>query len=299
MQGIIFKLISLVEEKLKVPCLYNDWNRLNKDTDKLSKSISDKDPKFPAVYIVIPAQGSVDSRFGRYRQSSILTINFLIETLERADFDGIENESRIEQMKYLAIRFLYHFEKSRLFEPLGDIIDFRNLYMITDNSLTGVSITIPVKELEGICFDDVEKEEEEEEIESEIEGDEPEQDTDIGDYFIYTKEDALGADHGYFDHNGIYINDPIYDTYHFIVSYEKGRMVKYSGLLEVPARMSFGSIVKIDADIFNPIRILRYTVSEDIQNTIFTVTSRIDVPFNVKVGTIEEDLSLYTPIAFT
>lgn len=275
MQGIINKLITLVEEKLNIPCLYNDWNRLNKDTDKLSKSISDKDPKFPAVYIVIPAQGSVDSRFGRYRQSGILTINFLIETLERADFDGIENESRIEQMKYLAIRFLYHFEKSRLFEPLGDIIEFRNLYMITDNSLTGVSITIPVKELEGICFDDVEEEED--------------KDDDIIDeiptgYYIYTASDATKVENGYYNHNEEWIDHHDYLTYTIPVSLDRGNMFQYNGFIDRLIVFYLPYYFLIGGNTSNPIQVIKYSVY-DTEEII--VTTRADVPFRVRIGTFD------------
>lgn len=274
MQGIISKLIALVEEKLKIPCLYNDWNRLNKDTDKLSKSISDKDPKFPAVYIVIPAQGSVDSRFGRYRQSSILTINFVIETLERADFDGIENESRIEQMKYLAIRFLYHFEKSRLFEPLTDIVDFRNLYMVTDNSLTGVSITIPVKELEGICFDDVEKEEDKEEEIDGIDGDA---------YYILTSDDCENVEVGYYDLENEFVDNHNYRTCTLQIQLDRGNLFKFTGLVDTDMTFELGKIVIVNASVFAPVREVHNTIPD---NTRFIrVTTRADVPLRVKIGT--------------
>lgn len=155
--SLVNTIIKIIEDNLKVPCLFDDWNRLNKETSKLRKSIEDHDYKFPAVYIVIPSQGTIDTRFGRYRETTQLNINFVIETLERADFDGIENESRIEQMKQLAIRFLHFFNQSDFFESLPDTIEFRNLYMITDNSLTGVSITILAKELIGTCFDEIEE----------------------------------------------------------------------------------------------------------------------------------------------
>lgn len=277
MQGIITKLITLVEEKLKVPCLYNDWNRLNKDTDKLSKSISDKDPKFPAVYIVIPAQGSVDSRFGRYRQSSILTINFVIETLERADFDGVENESRIEAMKYLAIRFLYHFEKSRLFEPLTDIIDFRNLYMVTDNSLTGVSITIPVKELEGICFDDVEEEEEEKEIEPEADG------IDDESYYIFTQDSDARLNIGYYGIDGEFVENHNYFTYLINISLDRGNVLRFTGFVDTDMLFDLGGDFIVSASVFEPVREINYILSSG--TTSIRVTTRADVPFKVKIGT--------------
>lgn len=277
MQGIITKLITLVEEKLKVPCLYNDWNRLNKDTDKLSKSISDKDPKFPAVYIVIPAQGSVDSRFGRYRQSSILTINFLIETLERADFDGVENESRIEAMKYLAIRFLYHFENSRLFEPLADIIDFRNLYMVTDNSLTGVSITIPVKELEGICFDDVEEEEEEKEVEPEADG------IDDESYYIFTQDSDAQLNIGYYGIDGEFVENHNYTTYLINISLDRGNVFRFTGFVDTDMLFDLGGDFIVSASVFEPVREINYILSSG--TTSIRVTTRADVPFKVKIGT--------------
>lgn len=153
--ALINDIINLVESKLNVPCLFNDWHRLSKNTDKLSKSTSDQDYKFPAVYIVIPAQGTFDTRFGRIRETTQLYINFVIETLERSDFEGLENNSRIEQMKSLAKRFIYHYNQSELFESLPDTISFQNLYMITDSSLTGVSLTIQAKELLGECLEDV------------------------------------------------------------------------------------------------------------------------------------------------
>lgn len=275
MQGIISKLIALVEEKLKVPCLYNDWNRLNKDTDKLSKSISEKHPKLPAVYIVIPAQGSVDSKFGRYRQSSILTINFLIETLERADFDGIENESRIEKMKYLAIRFLYHFEKSRLFEPLTDIVDFRNLYMVTDNSLTGVSITIPVKELEGICFDDVEKEEEKEE---EIDGIDGEA------YYILTSAYTTKVENGYYNFSGEWVDHHDYLTYTLPVLLDRGNLFQYTGFIDRPITFYLPYPMLVNGNTTHPIQGFNYTIYDESE---IIITTRADIPFRVKLGTFE------------
>lgn len=162
--ALINDIIELVESKLNVPCLFSDWQRLNKETDKLSKSTSEQDYKFPAVYIIIPAQGTFDTRFGRIRETTQLYVNFVIETLERSDFEGLENNSRIEQMKSLAKRFIYHYNKSELFEALPDTIAFQNLYMITDSSLTGVSLTIQAKELIGECLEDVKIEEEDLEL---------------------------------------------------------------------------------------------------------------------------------------
>lgn len=275
--SLINKLIDLVETKLNVPVLFNDWHRLNVETSKISKSISNKDPKFPAVYIIIPARGSIDSRFGRYRETSQLTINFLIETLERSDFDGIENDSRIDKMKQLAIRFLYHYEKSRLFEPLPEIIEFNDLYMVTDNSLTGLSITIPVKELEGICFDDVEEEEEEKEVEPEADG------IDDESYYIFTQDSDAQLNIGYYGIDGEFVENHNYSTYLINISLDRGNILRFTGFVDTDMLFDLGGDFIVSASVFEPVREINYILSSG--TTSIRVTTRADVPFRVKLGT--------------
>lgn len=275
--SLINKLIDLVETKLNVPVLFNDWHRLNVETSKISKSISNKDPKFPAVYIIIPARGSIDSRFGRYRETSQLTINFLIETLERSDFDGIENDSRIDKMKQLAIRFLYHYEKSRLFEPLPEIIEFNDLYMVTDNSLTGLSITIPVKELEGICFDDVDEEEEEKEIEPEAD------EIDGENYYIFTRDSDAQLNIGYYGIDGEFVDNHNYFTYLINISLDRGNVLRFTGFVDTDMLFDLGGDFIVSASVFEPVREINYILSSG--TTSIRVTTRADVPFRVKLGT--------------
>lgn len=72
------------------------------------------------------------------------------------DFDGIENDCRIEAMKRFALRFIHALNKSCLFVPLESDIPYQVGYDLFDENLTGICITPVLEEKVGLplCNDD-------------------------------------------------------------------------------------------------------------------------------------------------
>lgn len=160
---VIEKLKQIVDSVGGLAFLYDDWNRVDKRADMLYRSgevVPGEDKQaegvLPACFVILPAAGQFDTRAANFRDAPELQVCFCIDADK--DFDGLQNESLIEQMKEYARRFICAYNNSGLFEPLPEIIQYRPLYDILQANLTGIYLNIQAFELQGECYDYTERE---------------------------------------------------------------------------------------------------------------------------------------------
>lgn len=157
---VIDKIRLVVETIGGLSFMYDDWNRVNKRADMLVRSNEPVSPddtqaegRLPSCFVILPASGQFDTRAANYRDAPDLQICFCIDS--ELDFDGLQNDTLVEQMKLKCKQFIAAYNDSGMFEPLPDLIDYRPLYDILEANLTGVYINIRAFEVAGYCVDDL------------------------------------------------------------------------------------------------------------------------------------------------
>lgn len=125
---------------------FMNWAQANVAMDKIEK---------PCIVYVLPPSGTLSFSWARVKDRPESQIAFLAPT--DFDFVGHENDNIIEQMKRLCIRFVKAFNDSRLFRKLEGDIPYRVVYDYLDQNVTGICITPPLVEEDGIiiCCDDI------------------------------------------------------------------------------------------------------------------------------------------------
>ena len=140
------KIRSIVESLEGVAYMFKNWSQANDEIDHIDG---------PTIIYVLHQSGDLDD----YPQSQIA---FVAST--EFDFEGEENDNIIEQMKRLCIRFVKSLNESGLFEQIEGRLSYRVLYDYFDQNVTGIVITPPLIEEEGviICTDEHRSEDERE-----------------------------------------------------------------------------------------------------------------------------------------
>jgi len=163
-----------IQEKLKkvtqyvnptLTYMYDDWNRFNKRISKLEKADTVEVlgvAKLPGVFVLLQASGRFHLKNGNLRDYPDLQIVFLRDALK--DFDGLCNDTLIEEMKSLAIEWVLAYNTSGLFEPLPEDIFYSPIYEMLADRVTGVMLSIRAEELIGGCWRLPEPEEPEENV---------------------------------------------------------------------------------------------------------------------------------------
>lgn len=139
------KIRSIVESMDGVTYMFKNWAQANDEIDHIDG---------PTIIYVLPPSGELDFDYSQvcdYPQSQIA---FVAST--EFDFEGEENDNIIEQMKRLCIRFIKSLNASGLFEQIDGRLSYRVLYDYFDQNVTGIVITPPLIEEEGviICEDE-------------------------------------------------------------------------------------------------------------------------------------------------
>lgn len=151
--GTVEKKIRSIVESMDadVEYLFMNWAQANVAIDDIVK---------PTVVYILPPSGVLDFGWARVKDKPLSQIAFLAST--EFDFDGEDNDDIIEWMKRLCIRFVKALNASGLFETIEGNIDYRVLYDHLDHNVTGIVITPPLIEEEGviICEDEVRTEDE-------------------------------------------------------------------------------------------------------------------------------------------
>lgn len=141
--GTVEKKIRTIVEKLGVNYMFKNWAQANDEIDNVSG---------PTIIYVLPPSGELDFHYSSVKDYPQSQIAFVAST--EFDFEGEENDNIIEQMKRLCIRFVKILNESGLFEPIEGRLSYRVLYDHFDQNVTGIVITPPLIEEEGVIICD-------------------------------------------------------------------------------------------------------------------------------------------------
>lgn len=140
------KIRSIVESMGDgVNYMFKNWSQANDEIDHIDG---------PTIIYVLPPSGELDFDYSQVKDYPQSQIAFVAST--EFDFEGEENDNIIERMKRLCIRFIKSLNASGLFELIEGRLSYRVLYDYFDQNVTGIVITPPLIEEEGviICEDE-------------------------------------------------------------------------------------------------------------------------------------------------
>lgn len=133
------KKVKRIAESMGLKYLFANWAQANVEFDGIND---------PTVVYILPPSGTFRKTWHDIRDYPYSQIAFLCAA--DFDFDGEENDDRVEAMKTLASRFIKAVDDSGEFEPVGDETPYQVVYDALDENLTGVIITIELKETGGL-----------------------------------------------------------------------------------------------------------------------------------------------------
>jgi len=138
------KVKSIVEKISGLNYNFNDWTRANVELDY---------ERLPICLYILPPSGTLLFKNGNIRDYPSTIIAFLDKA--DFDFDSTENEVTVERMKFFAKQFVVGLNSSGLFQPLPENITYQAIYDKLDVNLTGVAISVELKEINGICIENI------------------------------------------------------------------------------------------------------------------------------------------------
>lgn len=140
--NVIEKLKKIASEKFgDFSWVYDDW----KSADRVLAKVDT-----PAIVCIMPSGGTLTFRRGRVWDSPNCLLCFL--DMVKRDADGEEKEIAFGRMKEEAARFVSEMNKSGLFEPIEGGVDYDTISEGTANILTGLALSLTIKEAESLCL---------------------------------------------------------------------------------------------------------------------------------------------------
>lgn len=121
--------------------VFDDW----KSADRVLAKV-----EMPAIVCLMPVGGEMTFRRGKVWDSEDVALCF-IDKVPR-DADGEDNEAVYSRMKREAMRFVGAMNKSGLFEPVEGGVRYDTIIEGTANVLTGVMMSLTIKENEALCL---------------------------------------------------------------------------------------------------------------------------------------------------
>lgn len=145
--GTVEKKIHSIVDSMGVDAeyLFMNWAQANVAISNITK---------PTIVYVLPPSGKLNFTYAKVYDTPETQIGFLAPT--DFDFEGDKNDGIIEEMKRLAIRFVKALNESEMFELIEGNVPYQLVYDYLDQNMTGIIITLKLKEEEGvsICGDD-------------------------------------------------------------------------------------------------------------------------------------------------
>lgn len=143
--GTVEQKIRTIVESMgaDVTYMFKNWSQANDEIDHIDG---------PTIIYVLPPSGDLDFGYSQVKDYPQSQIAFVAST--EFDFEGEENDNIIEQMKRLCIRFVKSLNESGLFEIIEGRLSYRVLYDYFDQNVTGIVITPPLIEEEGVIICD-------------------------------------------------------------------------------------------------------------------------------------------------
>lgn len=160
MQGVRrFEKYGTVEQKVRevvngipdVHYLFNNWAQANVSMDRIEG---------PTIIYVLPPSGELEFKWSQVKDIPSVQIAFVAPT--DFDFGSEENDNIIEQMRRLCIKFVLAINESELFAKIEGRLEYRVLYDYFDQNVTGIVITPPLVEENGVILCEIERRENDE-----------------------------------------------------------------------------------------------------------------------------------------
>lgn len=132
--------LKQVAESLGVSFVFEDWTQANVEIDN---------KPLPAVVYVLPASGELDFKNGNIRDNQ----NGMLAFLDKVELNGNgqDNDSVVDRMKSLAMRFIVKLNETGYFEPLGGVMKYQVAYNKLNAVTSGIVFEVTLKEITGIC----------------------------------------------------------------------------------------------------------------------------------------------------
>ena len=117
---------------------FMNWAQLNVAVDDITR---------PTICYVLPPSGELTPSRSARAWKDAPTTQFAFLTPTDFDFDGAENDDKIEAMKTIAKQFILAINESGEFEMIdGEALPYQVVYDTLDDNLTGIILTVRLVE---------------------------------------------------------------------------------------------------------------------------------------------------------
>lgn len=134
---ILDEIKTIVEDTLKLRFLYSSINNINAAIDNT---------ELPCVAVQKLITGTFENEGGQIKDSAPFLIMFLNSTI--FDYDSLENQTIIDALKVTVKSFIREVDKSDVIIKTGSQT-YDDLYDYLDANVTGIALSITLKERAG------------------------------------------------------------------------------------------------------------------------------------------------------
>ncbi len=134
------KIKSVAESMVGFTYVYEDWTRADLRLDRLP---------LPAIINLLPVSGAMSLKMDQFKDKPNCMFVFVDKV--NKDADGKDNDAVFERMKSAAMVFIARMNDSGLFEPIEGDIPYSVILEKLSPIVTGISISVQVKEAKGVC----------------------------------------------------------------------------------------------------------------------------------------------------
>lgn len=134
------KIKSVAESMVGFTYVYEDWTRADLRLDRLP---------LPAIINLLPVSGAMSLKMDQFKDKPNCMFVFVDKV--NKDADGKDNDAVFERMKSAAMVFIARMNDSGLFDPIEGDIPYSVILEKLSPIVTGISISVQVKEAKGIC----------------------------------------------------------------------------------------------------------------------------------------------------
>ena len=135
------KIKSVAESMVGFTYVYEDWTRADLRLDRLP---------LPAIINLLPVSGAMSLKLDQFKDKPNCMFVFVDKV--NKDADGKDNDAVFERMKSAAMVFIARMNDSGLFEPIEGDIPYSVILEKLSPIVTGISISVQVKEAKGVCI---------------------------------------------------------------------------------------------------------------------------------------------------
>lgn len=134
------KIKSVAESMVGFTYVYEDWTRADLRLDRLP---------LPAIINLLPVSGAMSLKMDKFKDKPNCMFVFVDKV--NKDADGKDNDAVFERMKSAAMVFIARMNDSGLFDPIEGDIPYSVILEKLSPIVTGISISVQVKEAKGVC----------------------------------------------------------------------------------------------------------------------------------------------------